>query len=198
MPLSLDPRGSVFVVFRRRPGPSLRPEPMPDGEGIPLALRWRLTFTDSLPAPRSIELGDLVSWSELTDPDLRVYSGTARYLARFPAPAQHRPGRPVWLDLGRVAELAEVRLNGRELGVLWKPPFRIDIAPALRSGDNELEIAVTNTWRNRLIGDFGKPDAGRVTRVIPRLRKNQEWLPGGPGVALSPSGLLGPVRLLRN
>jgi hypothetical protein len=86
-----------------------------------------------------------------------------------------------------------VRLNDTHLVTLWKPHFVVDITRALRGGQNKLELAVTNTWRNRLIGDYGKPEGERKAFVVPRLRKGQEWLPGGPGTVLSPAGLLGPV-----
>jgi hypothetical protein len=94
-----------------------------------------------------------------------------------------------------VAELADVKLNGREVGVVWKPPFHIDVTGFVRPGANRLEVAVSNTWRNRLIGDYGKSIGERVTYVVPLLRKGQQWLPGGPGVEPSPAGLLGPVRI---
>jgi hypothetical protein len=91
--------------------------------------------------------------------------------------------------------MAAVRVNGVELGVLWKPPFAVEITRAVRAGRNSLTLRVTNTWRNRLIGDYGKPAGERETFVVPMLRKGQPWLPGGPGAALSPAGLLGPVTL---
>jgi hypothetical protein len=86
-------------------------------------------------------------------------------------------------------ELAEVRVNGRSLGVTWRPPYRIDIAAALHSGANTLEIAVTDLWANRLIHD-ARPDAqGAFTFTVPKFFKGDE--------ALSPAGLIGPVRLER-
>jgi len=91
--------------------------------------------------------------------------------------------------------------NGLEVvdtrvAALWKPPFRVDVTRVLRAGKNKLELAVTNTWRNRIIGDYGKPEGARKAFVLPRLRKGEEWLPGGPGTVLSPAGLLGPVNVV--
>ena len=113
------------------------------------------------------------------------------------APDTHAPStfRTTWrnedqrieLDLGIVAEMARVRINGQDLGVLWNTPFRRDISSALRPGDNRIEIIVTNYWRNRLIGDE-QPDATRFT--FSSLR------PYSADSTLRPSGLLGPVRLL--
>jgi len=172
-----------------------------------LAGPWQLTFPLQRHAgakdsrrrtARSLrrKLEHLVSWTEIAAPDARYFSGTALYRTQFELPPTHLgPGRALWLDLGDVRELAAVRVNGTDLGVLWKPPFTVDITAAARAGRNSLTLRVTNTWRNRLIGDHGKPDAERATFVVPMLRKGQPWLPGGPGVEPSPAGLLGPVRV---
>ena len=163
---------------------------------------WELTFPrrsateEGRPSPRSVRvrLPELVSWSELSDPDARYFSGTVLYRTHFELPeALLAPERALWLDLGEVHEIAAVRVNGTELGALWKPPFTVEITKAARAGRNSLTLRVTNTWRNRLIGDHGKPAAARAAFVVPMLRKGQPWLPGGPGVALSPAGVLGPV-----
>ncbi|MDE2052741.1 MAG: hypothetical protein KGJ72_17175, partial [Gammaproteobacteria bacterium] len=141
-----------------------------------------------------VRLSDLLSWTELPEPDARYFSGTALYRTEFELPAALLgPERALWLDLGEVHEIAEVRVNGADLPVLWKPPFAVEITAAARAGRNSLALRVTNTWRNRLIGDHGKPAAQRRTFVVPMLRKGEPWLPGGPGVELSPAGLLGPV-----
>ena len=100
-----------------------------------------------------------------------------------------RNGRQLWLDLGSVQNLgiARVRLNGDDLGVVWTPPFRVDITKALRAADNELGIEVVNSWRNRLVGDRELPEAERLTRTNITIHK---------GWKLRESGLLGPVRIL--
>jgi len=169
----------------------------------PLALRgpWQLAFPGRTGAhggrtARSVRvsLPRLLSWTGLRDPEARYFSGTALYRTMFDLPAALlAPGHSLWLDLGEVREMAAVRINGRELGVLWKPPFAVEITAAARAGRNSLTLRVTNTWRNRLIGDYGKPAAERATFVVPMLRKGQPWLPGGPGAEPSPAGLLGPV-----
>ncbi|HEX4267520.1 MAG TPA: glycosyl hydrolase [Steroidobacteraceae bacterium] len=160
----------------------------------PLQLQepWTLVFPERL----RIRLEALVSWTELSQPEARYYSGTAGYETELELTSELiAPQRALWLDLGAVHEMAEVRLNGVDLGVVWKPPFTVDITSAARLGRNVLELQVTNTWRNRLIGDYGKSAAERTTRVVPLLRKGQPWLPGGPGSTLSPAGVLGPVLL---
>ena len=92
------------------------------------------------------------------------------------------------MDFGKVKEIAEVSLNGQDLGILWKPPFRVDATSALRPGLNKLEVKVTNLWPNRLIGDAGLPEDQRVTWTT--------YQPYHPNDPLLESGLLGPVRLV--
>ena len=96
----------------------------------------------------------------------------------------------LFLDLGDVKDvgIARVKLNGRDVGTVWTPPFRVSVAGALRRGNNDLEIEVVNTWRNRLVGDRGKPQEQRFTKT--NIKILDTW-------QLLPSGLLGPVRLLR-
>jgi hypothetical protein len=93
----------------------------------------------------------------------------------------------IWLDLGEVHNLAHVKVNGIDCGTAWTPPYRVEITDALRRGKNELEISITNTWANRLIGDAKLPEAERTT-----------WMtaPYPPADAqLLPAGLLGPVTI---
>jgi hypothetical protein len=90
--------------------------------------------------------------------------------------------------LGNVRELAEVKLNGQSLGILWSPPFRVDISSALKPAGNQLQIEVVNFWPNRIIGDHALPAEKRLTRT--NIRKLTAQTP------LMPSGLFGPVKLL--
>jgi hypothetical protein len=155
---------------------------------------WKLRFADRIDHPLELTLHTLSSWTEQADPDVKYYSGTADYTIEFNVPTL-TGGHRLLLELGSVHDLAEVQVNGQPIAVLWKPPFTADITHAVRAGSNKLELAVTNTWRNRVIGDFGKPEGERKTFVVPSLRLGKPWLPGGPGTVLSPAGLLGPVRL---
>jgi hypothetical protein len=92
------------------------------------------------------------------------------------------------LDLGNVRELAEVEVNGKSCGIVWCPPFRVDISGAVKSGENKLQIEVVNFWPNRIIGDTSLPAAERLTKT--NIRKLTAKTP------LEPAGLLGPVQLL--
>ena len=208
--LQIDPAGSLFVVLtghaserppisHRAHSPARGKHSRADYSGPPaldLTGPWRVRFTDRLRSPLEITLNELMSWSEHSNEDIRYYSGTAVYSMQFEMPPVLELSPRIFLMLGEVHDLVEIRLNGSRLETLWKPLFSLDVRHALRVGRNQLELAVTNTWRNRLIGDYGKPEAERQTFVLPRLRKGQEWLPGGPGAVLSPAGLLGPVKVM--
>jgi hypothetical protein len=94
----------------------------------------------------------------------------------------------LFLDLGDVRELAEVKVNGKSCGILWCPPWRVDVTDALQPGENRLQIEVVNFWPNRIIGDASLPEAERRTRT--NIRELKATTP------LTESGLFGPVRLL--
>jgi hypothetical protein len=94
----------------------------------------------------------------------------------------------LWLDLGELKDLAEVIVNGKSLGIVWKHPFRIDVTGALKTGENKIEIKVTNLWVNRLIGDAQPGVTNKITyTTMPFYQANSKLLP---------SGLLGPVRII--
>jgi hypothetical protein len=172
---------------------------------------WALSFPPNWGAPPSLALDKLVSWTEHTNDGVRYFSGTATYEKEIEISAEQLGGgRELWLDLGAVKNFAEVSLNGNDLGVLWKPPFRVNISGAAKSGANKLTVKVTNLWPNRLIGDEQLPDDrewnGKQLKAWP-----QWFLDGKPSPTgrltfttwhhwtktspLLESGLLGPVML---
>ncbi len=123
---------------------------------------WTVSFAPNWGAPPSITLGTLISWTEYADAGVKYFSGTAEYEKELEIPKELLgPGKVLWLDLGRVKNLAEVTLNGIKLGekgVWWKPPFAADISAIAKPGKNALKVRVTNLWVNRLIGDEQYPD----------------------------------------
>ncbi len=172
--------------------------------------QWELSFPPNWGAPPKVTLDKLISWTEHSDPGVRYFSGTATYTKEFDIPKEMlNPRRAIYLDLGRVKNLCEVTVNGKDFGVLWKPPFRVDITGVARAGKNRLEIRVTNLWVNRLIGDEQFPDDSEWQGK--RLRQFPQWfLEGKPRPSkqrltfttwkhwtkdspLLESGLLGPV-----
>jgi len=193
VPLALEPNASTFVVFRKdeASGPS-RPAARANLIGdLPVRMNltgpWNVRFTPGWGAPAQVTFTNLISWTEHADAGVRNYSGAAIYAKDFDLPAL-RPDERMVLSLGRVAVLADVKLNGRDLGAVWKEPYALDITGALRAGKNALEIRVENLWVNRLIADSALPPEKRLTWVT--------WNPYHPGDALLPSGLLGPVTIL--
>ena len=132
---------------------TIPPGPAP----LPVAGPWRVAFEPGRGAPAEISLASLRSWPECEDSGVRFFSGVATYRTTFAVPGGALPGMAAFLDLGTVADLAEVRLNGTTLGGLWQPPFRIEITGALRPGENALEVRVANRWINRIIGDESIP-----------------------------------------
>ena len=191
LPLELPPHGSLFVVFRKPAagGRSDGPNYPAWREAQPVAGPWEVRFDPAWGGPASARFDTLVSWTERPEEGIRFYSGTAVYRTSFDLKEAVPAGARRALDLGDVKDtgIARVRLNGRDLGVVWCPPFRVDITKTVKASGNALEVEVTNSWRNRLIGDRDRPAAERLTKTNIAIRK--EWKP----VA---SGLLGPVRLL--
>jgi hypothetical protein len=188
LPIEFHPCGSVLVVFRQ----SAEAHPASPGSNTPRPVvaeeitgPWSVAFDPNWGGPGEVEFQKLSSWPEHALPGVKYYSGTAVYRKAIEVADRS----PRWLDLGRVHELAEVKLNGHSCGIVWSPPFRVDISHAIRPGVNTLEIDVVNFWPNRIIGDASLPEAERLTSTnIRELTAETE---------LVPSGLLGPVRLLR-
>jgi hypothetical protein len=198
LPLRFEPNGSLFVVFRE---PSRIPEPTAQGRNwdevavvTDLAGPWTVDFQPGRGAPASIELARLTDWAQHTDAGVRHFSGWGTYRRTFEwDPTKIAGGKPnsmpvLMLDLGQVAVMARVTLNGTDLGTVWTAPFRVPVGNALRVGENHLKVRVANLWPNRLIGDAGLPAEKRVGWTT--------WNPFRAGDTLLESGLLGPVRIL--
>jgi hypothetical protein len=187
VPLDFAPGQSFFVVFRKA-----GKTPMETGDNFTetqllaeLAGSWRVSFDAKWGGPESPALFDkLENWAQRPEEGIRHYSGKATYRKTFTL-SNDPKGRRTYLDLGKVKELAEVRLNGKVLGVIWCAPWRIEITDAIRTGANDLELVVANQWVNRLVGDAGKPQEQRYTWTT-----HNPYRPDSP---LIESGLFGPV-----
>jgi hypothetical protein len=126
---------------------------------LPIAGPWDVQFAPDWGAPPRAQLPELISWSEHSDPGVRYFSGRAAYTKQIQVPASMTGrNRALYLDLGEVQVIARVKLNGRDLGTLWRPPFLIDVSGVARGGANALEVTVVNLWPNRIIGDENLPD----------------------------------------
>lgn len=187
VPLKFEPEDSFFVVFRR---PSSVPSmtvvtPAPQGT-VTLEGPWNVIFPAGSGAPAAITLQNLAPLNAQAEPGVKYFSGVATYTKQFRTSAGYRSGSSMLLDLGKVGDLAEVRVNGVPVGTVWHAPFRIDIGGALKAGENTLEVRVANLWVNRLIGDQ-QPGATKITYA-----STPTYTPKAP---LRPSGLIGPVTI---
>lgn len=194
VPLHLDPYGSVFVVFRK---PAVTAElKLPAQSAVTLdslsdALNrdWSVNFEPGRGAPETAAFDRLTSWSDNSNAGIRYFSGTATYSKTLEIPAGTlTPGAHLFLDLGDVKNVAEVAVNGKYLGVLWKTPYKLDITSALQPGSNQIVIQVTNLWVNRMIGDQQSWSLKKYTFA--------DFTPYQADSPLLPSGLLGPVRMI--
>lgn len=195
VPLVLTPEGSMFVVFRRAiadsdQGPADANDRLLESVAT-IENAWQVDFDPQLGGPTSpVAMHRLASWADQSDPKVKYYSGTAVYRTTFELDKSlvGVSGKRLWLDLGEVKNVAEVRLNGQLLGVAWTAPFQVEMTEHLREGSNDLEIEVTNLWPNRLIGDEQLLPDARITKTnITKFNGNSPLLP---------SGLLGPVKIL--
>jgi hypothetical protein len=196
--LDLAERESVFVVLRSAsPAQAVARVPAPAVETTLATIQgpWTLSFPPNWGAPASVEMPDLVSWTASSDPGVKYFSGTATYSKMIRASRSwFRPGQQIYLDLDKVRDLAEVSVNGKRVGLVWAPPYRLNVTDDLKDGANELEIEVTNEWTNRIVGDRLAPPE---KRVLPEAGP----APRGGGAFFGPrepaeSGLLGTVKLV--
>jgi hypothetical protein len=190
VPLSLEPWGTVFVVFQKATSAKSRMLPTPKTTELTSVLGpWNLAFQSGRGAPASITMNQLTEWSENDDPGVKYFSGIGTYTKTVDAPRDwFKKGARLWIDLGDVKNLAVVSVNGKNLGEVWHAPYRIDATSALKPGVNEIKIEVVNAWVNRMIGDE-QPGATKVTFA--------DVKPYHASSPLLPSGLLGPVKVER-
>ena len=199
VPMRFEPAQSFFVVFRKplakgRDGGRDLVAIALSARNFPPATRlaevpgpWNVSFDPKWGGPESVTFETLEDWSKRSEQGIKFYSGTAVYRKSFDAPDVPH-GQRTYLDLGMVKNLARVRLNGQELGVVWCASWRVDITGVMKARDNHLEIAVANLWPNRLIGDQSLPADKRLTWTT--------WNPYKTDSPLLESGLLGPVSLV--
>jgi hypothetical protein len=190
VPLNLKPSDAIFVVFREKAkSSSLKLVQPMETQLTSIDGAWNVSFQPNRGAPAQIVLDQLTSWSENTDPGVKYFSGTGNYTKTIQAPASwFKEGSQIWLDLGSVKNLAEVIVNGKSLGIVWKTPFRVNVTESLKQGENALEVKVTDLWVNRLIGDQQPETKTKITyTTMPFYQANSP---------LKESGLLGPVQLL--
>ena len=190
VPLNLEPNDAVFVVFRKEAKEKSMVLPQPNEKKIEtISGSWEVSFQPNRGAPSKITLDTLCSWSVNPDAGVRYFSGTGTYTKNIQvANDWFKKGERIWLDLGVVRNLAEVLVNGKSLGIIWKRPFRVDATEAFKPGDNKLEVKVTNLWVNRLIGDQQPGNTTKYTYTTQAFYQADS--------PLLPSGLIGPVMIV--
>jgi hypothetical protein len=188
--LHLQPNDAVFVIFQENAAQTSITLPKREEKQLKtFDGGWNVSFQKDRGAPTSATFEKLVSYTENPDAGIKYFSGTASYTKAITADQNwFANGAQLWLDLGDVKNLAEVVVNGKSLGIVWKHPFQVDVSSALKPGENKLEIKVTNLWVNRLIGDAQPDVINKITyTTMPFYQANSK---------LQPSGLLGPVKLV--
>jgi len=186
--LAIAGEESVFVVFRGEL-PRVPPHVVPPVVTplLSVAGPWQVDFQAHRGAPATATFATLKSLSESDVPGIRYFSGISTYTTNVVLPKRAHAGRHLELDLGAVGDVAEVRVNGRLAGTVWKSPYRVDIDAFVHPGRNAIEVRIANPWANRLIGD-AQPGAEKVAFIVaPGYR---------PDAPLRRSGLIGPVQVL--
>lgn len=213
IPLKFEKAQSYFIVFdknKKQKETGLKsnfPEKKAENQ---IEGSWKVYFDPKWGGPEEVVFDSLSNWSVNPNEGIRYYSGTAVYIKEFDLPVgfQTDKNSKIFLDLGAVKNMAKVKLNGKDLGVIWTSPWQVKIDGAVQSKNNKLEIEVVNLWANRMIGDEQLPDDGVKNGRWP------EWLLEGKTRAsgrytfvprhfydrnspLQPSGLLGPVKIIQ-
>jgi hypothetical protein len=191
VPLRLEPWGTVFVVFRKPTTETSRTIPeVVEAKLATIGGPWTVSFQPDRGAPNFITMTELSDWSHSDDPGVRYFSGAGTYKKTVQAsPDWFKRGSHLWIDLGDVRNLAVVTINGKDLGEAWHAPYRLDATSALKPGANEITIMVVNAWVNRLIGD---EQTGATKYTFADVKPYKANSP------LLPSGLLGPVSVIRD
>ena len=198
VPLTLQSSGSVFVVFEEdnvTPSAIAAVQSLAADDNEP---QWTRLQTVTAPFTLSflsdevhrgpstpVYIDSLQDLSHSADTAIRYYSGTVTYDMEMNV--KKLPSAPVYLNLGKVAQMAKVWVNDLYVGGVWTVPYRLDVTDAIQKGRNRIRVEVVGTWWNRLVGDSRLPEAQRHTKAY-----TVSWKPDSP---LMPYGLLEPIYL---
>ena len=193
LPLELDAFGSYFVVFHKPVAIDAKghaTQNFPELKELrKLEGPWNAAFDPKWGGPAKAKFPELISWTRRPEEGIKYYSGTANYTKKFDL-NKHKTGR-LFLDLGDVKDVAEVRLNGKKLGILWCAPWRVEITNAVKQKGNVLQVDVINLWANRVVYDLSLPKEKRITKTHDAFRFDMLNV----NTPLLESGLLGPVKI---
>jgi len=195
--IELQAHGSVFVVFNNENREELNMFADQDrfNPGAKIPGPWKVNFPPNWGAPPSIVFDRLISWTESEDSGIKYFSGTATYQNSFKLDAGSVKKKMI-LDLGEVRDVAEVFINGKSAGILWKKPYQAEISQLVKTGENDLKIEIVNLWVNRMTGDMLLDPKDRYCKTNQSFMKSEVWPGGDEPFKLQTAGLLGPVILL--
>ncbi len=213
IPVSFDKSQSFFIVFNK-PGKSanksvsIQPNFPEIKKSEKLEGSWQVSFDPKWGGPENITFDKLTDWSTNSNEGIRYYSGRATYFKTFDLPEsiQLDKNSEIYLDLGEVKNMARVKLNDIDMGVVWTSPWRIEITDVAKTKGNQLEIEVVNLWGNRMIGDEQLPEDGVkdgkwpdwLLENKPRTSGRYTFVPRhfyDKDSPLQSSGLIGPVQI---
>jgi len=202
--LEMHPDASVFIVFSRNnrdleEAIFINEEQRYMNIGGP----WNLTFPEGWGAPPDVVFESLISWTESDNTGIKYFSGTAAYHNIISVSEEEIEGSgKVELDLGEIHDVAEVFVNGKTAGIIWKKPYKVDISELVMAGNNEIKVEIVNQWVNRLTGDLNSDPEDRYCKTNqPYITSDDQgydnWTEDSDETfRLKTSGLLGPVRLM--
>lgn len=188
--LRLSPSDAVFVIFKDKAAQTSVTLPMSAQKDLmEVGGSWQVSFQKDRGAPATATFTKLASFSENTDSGIKYFSGTAAYIKTITAGKNWFANQQqLWLELGSVKNLAEVIVNGKSLGIVWKQPFQVDVTDVLKPGVNTILVKVTDLWVNCLIGDLQPGVTNKITYTSMAFYQADS--------PVQPSGLLGPVKVI--
>jgi hypothetical protein len=194
--IGLPAHVSIFVVFNKNNRSKLLvfDDNQPDATETEISGPWELNFPPNWGAPPSVVFDQLISWTESENQGIKYFSGTATYQNSFKVEAGSVK-KGMILDLGEVRDVAEVFINGKSAGILWKKPYQADISLLVQPGTNALKIEIVNLWVNRMTGDMLSDPKDRFCKTNQSYMKSEVWPGGDEPFRLQTAGLLGPVTL---
>jgi hypothetical protein len=193
--IELPAHGSTFVIFNKdnRNNLSVFSNNKTVVTETEISGPWKVSFPPDWGAPPSLVLDRLISWTESENRGVNYFSGTAVYHNSFTVAATG--DKSIELDLGELRDVAEVFINDKSAGVLWKKPYQVDISQLVKPGTNDLKIEIVNMWSNRMTGDMLSDPKDRFCKTNHPYMKSEVWPGGDEPYKLQTAGLLGPVIL---
>jgi alpha-L-rhamnosidase len=197
--IELPAHGSAFIVFsknNRSKFPAMDNKTV-DQRIFEISGPWKVNFPAGWGAPATVSFDKLTSWTHSQNKGVQYFSGTAVYENSFTVNAGSEKETKI-LDLGDLRDVAEVFINEKSAGILWKKPYQLDITKLVKPGKNELKIEIVNMWSNRLTGDMLSDPKDRYCKTNHPYMKSEVWPGGEEPYKLQTAGLLGPVTIVES